>query len=41
MKKNYAEFCESFDAPNSKVPHGHGNRGGGTILTTITRIALT
>jgi hypothetical protein len=36
-----SNFVESFDAQNFKVPHAHGKRGGGTILTTITRIALT
>jgi hypothetical protein len=40
MKQTYVKFCWKFDAPNSKVPPTHGKRGGGTISTTKTRVAL-
>jgi hypothetical protein len=39
-EKTYVEFCWEFDALNPKVTPTHGKRGRGSILTTITRIAL-
>jgi len=40
MKKTYVKFCWEFDVPNSKVPPTYSKSGGGTILTTKTRVAL-